>query len=404
MANFKAQIRIKQLRTDGTTNIKIRLTHKGKTRYIPTDHYVKPTDFDPKVGAVLQKHANAMYINIQLRNKINSFEKQILKLEGQEQGMSIKAILDLFKTSKEGEVDFYLHLDNYVSRLRKAGQDPYARTIEQTKDRLKDYSSNEKLAFHSLNYIFLMGFESFYKSKNMSVNTIAFHCRNIRTIFNDAIKSDLINQDAYPFKKYKIKKEQTQHKNLEIKQLAKLFKYEPASLTEERAKDLIFLSFFLLGINFIDLILAKKNQVNKGRLDYTRHKTKKQYLVLIPTEAKKIISKYEGDEYLLKIYEDKIRTNKKKDRKTPLYKDVTDQTNETMKKIFDKCGYGWKGSTYYMRHSWASLVDELEISKTVISLAMGHGPTSVTDTYIYTDIKRVDAVNKKLIEYLQKSL
>ena len=40
MAQFKVAIR-KQENKDGNFNIKIRLTHKGETRYIGTDFYVR---------------------------------------------------------------------------------------------------------------------------------------------------------------------------------------------------------------------------------------------------------------------------------------------------------------------------------------------------------------------------
>ena len=239
----------------------------------------------------------------------------------------------------------------------------------------------------------------------MSPNAIKLHFRNMRTIFNDAINSDLIGQELYPFRKFKIKKAPTQHRNLESGEMTKFIQYQPRTRTEDRAKDLALLSFYLLGVNFKDLLMAQDDQFEGGRFYYTRSKTKKEYSIKVFPEAKALINKYKGEEgYLLRFMEDKIRNNVKKDRKVPLYKDVTDQTNRILKRIFENIGLGKKVSTYYMRHSWASLADELEIPKTVISLAMGHGSNSVTDIYIYTDLKRVDEANEKVIKYLKKVL
>ncbi len=402
MADFKAQIRSNQLRSDKTTNIKIRITHNRKTRYIKTEFYVKLNQFDEKEGKV-KNHENASYINIQLRNRINEYERLVLKQGPTINFRDIQAIIDLLKTSKDGELDFHKHLDNYINRLEKEGRESYASTFRQTKDRLKDYSPSEFLPFSQVDYSFLKGFESHYNAKKMSVNAIGIHLRNIRTIYNDAINADLVGQEFYPFRRFKIKKAPTQHRNLEPNDIARFIKYKPATKTEERFKDLALLSFYLLGVNFKDLLLAKKDQIDGGRFYYTRSKTKKQYSIKIFPEAKAIINKYKGEEdYLLRFMEDKIKNNIKKDRKGPLYKDVTDQTNRTLKNIFVKLGMGRKISTYYMRHSWASIADELEIPKTVISLAMGHGSNSVTDVYIYTDLKRVDEANKKVINHLKK--
>ncbi|MGC9341254.1 MAG: tyrosine-type recombinase/integrase, partial [Bacteroidales bacterium] len=303
------------------------------------------------------------------------------------------------------EVDFYMHMDNYIKRLRQSDRESYANTFEQTKDRLKEFSLKDNLGFNEVNYRFLEDFRSFFLAKKMSENSIALHTRNIRTIFNDAINSDIVGLEYYPFRKYKIRKKQSNHRNLSLKELNKIMKYEPVNKTEERIKDLIFLSFYLIGVNFKDLMLAKKDQVYKGRFHYDRFKTKKPYSIKVLPEAHEIIEKYEGEgEYLLRFMEDKIKNNKKIDRKTPLYKDITDQTNKVMKRILENCKLGKRGSTYFMRHSWASIADELEIPRTVIKLAMGHGNDSVTDVYINTDLKRVDEANKKVIEYLHKSL
>ena len=156
MADFKAQIRSEQLRTDGTTNIKIRISHKSKTRYLRTDFYVKPEQFDDAEGKVV-KHDNAGYINIQLRNKINEYEGLILKQGPEINHRDIKAILELLKTSNDGDLDFYMHMDKYIKRLEKEGRDSYAATFRQTKDRIKDYSPMEFLPFSQVNYIFPEG-------------------------------------------------------------------------------------------------------------------------------------------------------------------------------------------------------------------------------------------------------
>jgi hypothetical protein len=52
MSTFKAVL-LKgniHLKDDGTSNIKIRITHDRKADYISTDLYIMPSDFDEKVG------------------------------------------------------------------------------------------------------------------------------------------------------------------------------------------------------------------------------------------------------------------------------------------------------------------------------------------------------------------
>lgn len=58
-------------------------------------------------------------------------------------------------------------------------------------------------------------------------------------------------------------------------------------------------------------------------------------------------------------------------------------------------------STYYARHTWATLAYGLGIPKDIISQALGHSNgVSVTDIYIEYDRDKVDEANRKVIDYI----
>lgn len=61
-------------------------------------------------------------------------------------------------------------------------------------------------------------------------------------------------------------------------------------------------------------------------------------------------------------------------------------------------------TTYFSRHSFASLLYELEIPEDVISQALTHKKADksmkVTEGYIYKDWIRCDQANRKLIDYI----
>ena len=44
MATFKAEVYAHQKRSDGTWNIKIRVTHQKKKKYLPTPYYIYKED------------------------------------------------------------------------------------------------------------------------------------------------------------------------------------------------------------------------------------------------------------------------------------------------------------------------------------------------------------------------
>ena len=57
-------------------------------------------------------------------------------------------------------------------------------------------------------------------------------------------------------------------------------------------------------------------------------------------------------------------------------------------------------TTYWARHSWATIARKLKISKDTIALALGHGSHTVTDIYIEEDMAEVDEANRKVFDYV----
>jgi integrase len=177
------------------------------------------------------------------------------------------------------------------------------------------------------------------------------------------------------------------------------------------ARDFFFLIFYLIGINVVDLLLAKKEQVVNGRLEYIRGKTHKKYSIKIEPEAEQLLKKYEGSgDYLLNVM-----------NHCKHYKSFSRQINEGLQSIgiiemqsvpgedlftddmtdevFHPLIPGL--TTYYARHSWATIAYEIGIPMEVISQAMGHSfGNKTTLIYIKFDPQKVDEANRKVIDYL----
>ena len=113
-----------------------------------------------------------------------------------------------------------------------------------------------------------------------------------------------------------------------------------------------------------------------------------------------LIEKYRGEKFLLNIldrYQD--------------YKDFTKRMNKTLKEIgpMQRVGRGGKKerkplfpkiSTYWSRHSWATIAASLDIPRDTIAHALGHGNNTVTDIYIDFDQSKVDEANRKVLDWV----
>lgn len=57
-------------------------------------------------------------------------------------------------------------------------------------------------------------------------------------------------------------------------------------------------------------------------------------------------------------------------------------------------------TTYWSRHTWATIAASLDIPKETIAAALGHGGNDVTSIYIKFDEKKIDEANRKVIDYV----
>jgi integrase len=236
--------------------------------------------------------------------------------------------------------------------------------------------------------LFLNEFLNWHLDKGNSINSAGIDLRNIRAIFNRAIDNRLITADIYPFRKFKIPSKKTRKRSLVPEHIKKIYAAELKG-KQAQARDIFMLVFFLIGINLKDLYNLKPDNIEGERLVYERAKTHKQYSIFIHPEAMEIINRYrdEDDVRLLSFYKQYSRPY-----------EFVKATNKFLDKFIPGLGINDKVTSYYARHSWATIAYNIGIDKDTVRLALGHGAESVTDTYIDFDLKLVDAANRKVID------
>jgi len=166
---------------------------------------------------------------------------------------------------------------------------------------------------------------------------------------------------------------------------------------QKRYIDIFMLIFYLIGINLVDLTHLKK--IDNGYIEYTRSKTNRPYLIKVEPEAFEIINRYKGTNYLINILDNYTnytsftsKINAQLKRIGLVYTDS--KGNKITKPLFPYL------TTYYARHTWATIAASLDIPKETIAAALGHGGNTVTDIYINFDQKKIDQANRKVIDYL----
>ena len=142
----------------------------------------------------------------------------------------------------------------------------------------------------------------------------------------------------------------------------------------------------LCGINIVDL--CGLSSVVNGRVEYARAKTHRLYSIKVEPEAAELIEKYKGTRLLLN-YADNCTD----------YRFFYRHLNAALHDIAADLGLPTI-STYWGRHSWATIAASLDIPKETIAAALGHGGNSVTDIYIDFDQAKVDAANRRVLDWV----
>ena len=79
---------------------------------------------------------------------------------------------------------------------------------------------------------------------------------------------------------------------------------------------------------------------------------------------------------------------------------VKDKAGKLRKK--SKTGIIPNLTTYWARHTWATLAAELEIPKETIAATLGHRGNDVTDIYINFSQKKIDDAIRRVISYVNE--
>jgi integrase len=371
-------------------HLRLAINQFGKTAYLSLDIVL---DLDQYVDGQVVNHPNAKTLNIYLNKILNQAQETIFinQVSGYS-NLSAQQIRDKLEANlfSIGKVTFLQYYENFMNKKSGGTYEVYFNTY----NRLKSYIKTD-ICFEEINKSWLQDFEMFLSSTNKK-NSCNIHLRNIRAVFNDAIDNEVTTN--YPFRNYKIRPEQTAKRSLSIEDLRFIFFDMQVEEHQKCYLDYFKLIFLLCGINTIDL--AHLTEIVNGRIEYRRAKTHKLYSIKVEPEAMEIINRHKGTKYLLDILNEE-RTD---------FKSWQKRFNSNLK-AFGKVEVGKHGkktktpyfpflSTYWARHTWATIAAQLDIPKETIAKALGHSDNSVTDIYINFDKRKIDEANRQVIDYL----
>lgn len=376
----------RRLAKHGRSPVRIAIRCNNSTSMLTTSVWIEKNQWDAKTNKVIACPNKTAYNNYLAQELLKINEAIVVVSKHCKNPNSITAgelkqlVMDYLYPKPQQTTTFIERYLLFMNKKSGRTKEIYNTTYEKIIQFDKNIKSKtcEEIDKH-----WLSDFDSFM-SATCTTNTRAIHLRNIRAVFNDAIDDDITTN--YPFRKFKIKRVETAKRSLTVEQMRKLW-FATVSDTEKKYLDIFKLTFLLIGINSKDLCYLK--EITNNRIEYNRSKTKRFYSVKVEPEAAAIVEQYRGKNHLLSIL-DRYQN----------YEDYRKRLNDHIKAIAKRNGLP-NVTTYWARHTWATIAAEIDIPKETISEALGHQLGSrITSIYINFDQRKVDEANRKVIDYL----
>lgn len=405
----------KNTRKDGSIPVKIRLTHNRKTKYFPTAVFVTKDQLDRKKTKIK---------DVRITEALDDLVKQYrcaLAAIGNAQWIDADELAAAINASMKRENGFRLDFFEYAEG-KIAGMKPKtAETYRTAMNALKRFVGGDRLDISRINLAFITGFKTFleteppvpmevanpgkkkhkdthYKAKSVGCRAVSLYLSNVRAIYNKAI--DEFNDDYYtpirnlPFKRSTIPPQpQTDHRALTKEQMRDVIRWEPKNGLQRQAKDVFLLSFYLVGMNTIDIYKLTKTDMKDGVITYNRSKTKDRrrdkalMRIRVEPEAMEIIERYRsehGDSLL--VFSERYATPH----------GFNGAVNKHLKCITMSL------TTYYPRHTWATLaLNECGVDFDTVDFSLNHAKTGndkVTEIYIKRDFSKIWDANRKVLD------
>ncbi|SMG31676.1 tyrosine-type recombinase/integrase [Sphingobacterium psychroaquaticum] len=397
MASISATILKHHKKQNGLWNVKIRISQKGKSVYVDTSIVAKREDLDTKLR--LKKVFIDKYLSVEL----NRLRESLNLLGIRADSMSAEQIRKIL--TQNGEVmEVFSFFEDYCAKYKGSLSTIIRRRSSIA--RLQEFVGNSELSPLDIKTKFLTDFQDFLK-KPLRKDTVGRGGRSNRTIVNiigDVQKIFNLMRDRYndedsgeiripndPFRKFiRVVPKKSINKNLSIDQLKSIRDLELTVETDVISRDLFMLSFYLCGINSVDL-MHNLTSSNIDRLNYNRSKTSGRrsdeafISIKIPNEARDLIVRYAG--YLQRRYKSVKSLNNR----------LSDSFNE-MGKLLQI-----ENLTFYSaRHSFATLArNECRFSKDDVAAALNHSSSTITDIYIAKDWSIIDDVQEGVLSLLR---
>ena len=294
MATLSLTIFKAKVLKDGRHKIRIAVRHKHETSYIIT-RFIIDSESQFKNGQIV-KRPDAAVLNTKLRNLINEYQEKLDSIKHPDL-YDCRQLKEILINGVQEEPSTFQSLSlEYVRELEESGSIGYSKMIERNSRYLTEFVKGDIL-LSDITPEIIEGYSRFLRvKKGINETTNSMMMRQTKTIINKGIRKRIVKYEVHPFINFKIPSSSVREVDITLESFNRIRQAAPKEKKYRVAHDLFCLSFYLGGINLIDLLQIDFRDTEV--LEYVRTKTRntavgtRTICFTIPEPAKEIIKEW----------------------------------------------------------------------------------------------------------------
>jgi integrase/recombinase XerD len=382
-ANVSAFIDRYHPKKDGTCNVSIRVTHMRKKRYYQTGISVQPSEFERAMTGKRRTESDT-----KLFKRINAYLIKAVEAIDTLPVFTFNQFEEIYLNNREAADSIAAGFEKYIRELKDEKRIGTAITYQYAMASMERFKPG--LKFADITPQLLRKYANWMEEIGNSQTTVGIYLRSLRTIFNRAE----IDRSLYPFGekkgKFSIPAGRNIKKALTLDEIRRVYEYEPKpDSTEEMARDYWLFLYLCNGMNVKDFCLLRRKDTEGSILTFNRVKTKRSKKEQLPTVvslkpfAKNVISKWglptlNPESYIFPH----LQRGMTAEQERQIVQQLTQTINKYMKLIAREIGIMKPVTTYYARHSFATVLRNSGASMEFISEALAHSNQQTTKSYL----------------------
>jgi integrase/recombinase XerD len=383
------------IKINGKRTIKLRVTINRNRKYYATQYEASDDEWLKIKGDAPLRIKDL----VEIRDAIKEIEVKAKNVLEGLTNPSHDQFVRLYKGEDESNDDPDPLISDWFNKYQKELVDKkrpwsYCMHFKTTRDSLEQYRSGTR--FSQINVKFAEGYRKWLEERGKTPATYFSYMRNLRTVYNAAVKANVIPKENNPFGgEIKIGKAKGRKLALSYDELERIMDVELGERSKmDLARDMFLLQYFLNGLNIIDLCKLKRKQLSPDGdvLSFYRTKTSltdrdpELVVVSILPDAKEILHKWAYDEdnpesYLVPFFKDVTNPNDPETLRKNIQQ-ATEFLNRNLKKIQKLLDIKVNLTTGVARSTFANMHKTAGTPTSQIADMMGHQDEKTTQIYL----------------------